>query len=106
MTAVTFGVLSVAACAFLVYVLAHFHRELARPNRSDGESTLIYVGSYETVRALVQANSSARVDKRQPAKTEAVMRKEVLISGILGLVCLLAPFIFVALLGSSSTWRH
>jgi hypothetical protein len=106
MAAVTFGVLSVAACAFLVYVLAHFHRELARLNRSDGESKLIYVGSYQTDRALVQAKSSASADKRQPAKIEAVMRKEVLISGIVGLVCLLAPFIFVVLLSSTSTWRH
>jgi hypothetical protein len=42
----------------------------------------------------------------QRVKNEAVMRKEILTSAIIGLVALLAPFIFVMLLNSSSMSHH
>ena len=89
MVAITFSVLSVVACVFLIYVLLHFHRELvALEQRSAGDSKLILV------------KSSPYAGERQLAKTEAVMRRETLISRI-GLFGLLAPFIVVTLLNSS-----
>jgi hypothetical protein len=75
MIAITFSVLSVVACAFLIYVFVHFHRELARlKKRSAEDSRLTYIGSRE--------RSSPYEGELQQAKTEAVMRREILISRI------------------------
>jgi hypothetical protein len=102
-----FSVLSVAACVFLIYVLVHFHRELVTLKKiSAGDSNLIYIGSHETEPALPLVKSSPYAAERQHAWTEAAMRREILISGIVGLFGLLAPYIFVLLLNSSNMWHH
>jgi hypothetical protein len=46
-----FSALSFTACAFLIYVLGHFHRELVLSGtirrRCAEELSLVYIGSYE-----------------------------------------------------------
>jgi hypothetical protein len=107
MVAITFSVLSVVACAFLIYVLVHFHRESANAGkRHHGHSKLSTVDLLRVKRALQSTRASLHAGKGQQTRTEAVMRREILISGILGLFGLLALFVFVMLLNSSSTWHH
>ena len=107
MVPMTFSLLGVAACAFLIYVFAQFRRELLHLRKSSvGEPKLTWVDVRRTEAALMLAKMSSHADAGQRAKNEAVMRKELLTSAIVGLVGLLAPFIFVMLLNLSSMWHH
>ena len=101
MVPIIFGVLCVAACAFLIYVLAQFRREFLQLRKSSAGNTRLSeanLGRIEAALKLARAHSYA--GEGQQAKHEAVMRKEMLASVFMGLAGLLAPFIFVMLLGS------
>jgi hypothetical protein len=101
MVPITFSVLSAVACAFLIYVLAQFRREFVHARkRSAGETRLTEADVCHIEAALKSARKSSRAGAGQQAKDEAVMRKEILTSAVLGLAGLLAPFIFVMLLNS------
>ena len=105
MVPITFSLLAVAACAFLIYVFAQFRRELLNVRKCPvGEPNLTEVDVRRTEAALMFERLSSHADGTQRTKTEAVMRKEMLTIAIIGLVGLLAPFIFVMLL--NSPWRH
>jgi hypothetical protein len=107
MEAITFSVLSVVACAFLIYVLAHFHRELMNAGkRGPRTSKLSDVTSLRVERALRSTRLSLYPGKGQPTRAEAVLRREILISEIVGLFGLVALFVCVMLLNSSSIWHH
>jgi hypothetical protein len=106
MAAVTFGVLSAVACGFLTYVLAHFRREPAnarKTGRHDSEPAQVPLVRVE--RALRSARASRYVNREQQTRAEAVLRRETLISGIVGLFGLLALFVLVMLLNSGSIWH-
>jgi len=107
MVAITFGVLSVSACAFLIYVLAQFHRELvtARKGRQ-GHSKLSDVALLRVERALQSTKASLYAGKGQQTTTGAVRRREILIGEFVGLFGLVALFVCVMLLNSSSIWHH
>ena len=101
------SMLGVAACTFLIYVFVQFRRELLRGRKSSaGESGLTDVDVRRIEAALMLARMSSHAGVGQRAKNEAVMRKEILTSAVIGLVGVLAPFIFVMLLNSSSMWHH
>jgi hypothetical protein len=103
MVAITFSVLSAAACAFLIYVLVHFHLESANAGkREHRDSKVPPVHLLRVERALRSARASLYAGGGQRMRTEAVMRRETLISGIVGLFGLLALFVLVMLLNSSS----
>jgi hypothetical protein len=107
MEAIVFSVLGAAACGFLIYVFAQFHRELVRHKTgSAGDSHLIYLGASEPEPNSSLVTPYPQAGEKRQAKTDAVMRREMLVSGILALVGLLAPFIFVMLLTSSGRWHH
>jgi hypothetical protein len=107
MVPIAFGMLGVVACTVLIYVLVQFRRELLRGRKSSGgESSLTEVDVRRIEAALMLARMSSHAGVGQQAKNEAVMRKELLTSGVIGLVGVLAPFIFVMLLNSSSMWHH
>jgi hypothetical protein len=107
MGTIIFSMLSAGSCVFLMYVLVRFHGELRElQKRSAGDPRPIFLGSFAAEPPVSEVKSRPYAGGRQPAKIEAVMRREILISGILGLFGLLAPFIFVVLLGSSNTWHH
>jgi hypothetical protein len=107
MEAIVFSVLGAAACGFLIYVFAQFHREIVRLRTvSTVDSHLIYLGTSGPEPDLSLVTSYAQAGEKPQAKTEAVVRREMLISGILALVGLLAPLIFVMLLTSSGRWHH
>lgn len=99
MVPITFSLLSAAACAFLIYVFAQFRRALLHLRKgSAGEPELTEVDVRRTEAALMSARMTSHANGRQRAKNEAITRKEMLTSAIIGLVGLLAPFIFVMLL--------
>ena len=101
MVPIVFSILSSAACAFLIYVLAQFRREFVYLNKGFAEArrlSQVDVGHFEA--ALKLARKSSRAGGEQRAEYEAVMRKEVVTGALIGLVGLLAPFIFVMLLNS------
>lgn len=105
MIPLTFSILSGSACTFLVYVLVQFNREFRHATRfSAGKPILTAADSRRFEPALKVAGMSSRASGGQQAKNEAVMRKEILTSAVLGVIGLLAPFFFVMLL--SSPWRH
>ncbi|MGD1210266.1 MAG: hypothetical protein ABR973_02765 [Candidatus Acidiferrales bacterium] len=107
MEPITFSVLGVVACAFLIYVLVRFHRQFASTGkRYHRHSKLPAVALLRVERALQSTRLSLYAGKGQPTRTEAVLRPEILISEIVGLFGLLAVFIFVMLLNSSSAWHH
>jgi len=107
MVAITLSVLSVVACAFFIYVLVHFHRQFASTGkRYHRHSKLSDAASLRIERALRSTRSSLYAGKGQPTRTEAVLRREILIGEIVGLFGLLALFVFVMLLNSSNTWHH
>jgi hypothetical protein len=107
MVAITFSVLSVVACAFFIYVLVHFHRELVNAEkRHHQHSKLPAVALLRVERALQSTRASLYASKGQQTRTEAVMRREIVIVEIVGLFGLLALFVFVMLLNSSNTWHH
>jgi len=102
MVPIVFTILSAAACAFLIYVLAQFHRDLMRVRKnSAGATGLTPANVYHIEAALNSAREFSRAGEGQRTKNEAVMRKEVVTGAVVGLVGLLAPFIFVMLLHSS-----
>ena len=104
---IVFSMLGVSACTFLIYVLVRFRRELLRGRKNSvGESRLTEVDVRRIEAALMLARMSSHAGVGQQAKNEAVMRKEILTSAVIGLVGVLAPFIFVMLLNSSSMWHH
>jgi len=107
MEPIVFAVLSFAACSFLTYVFANFHRELASAERRNHQDSKVPpVQLLRVERALQSARASLHAGRGQQTRTEAVMRRETLISGIVGLFGLLALFVFVMLLNSSSIWHH
>jgi len=107
MEAIIFSLLSAAACAFLIYVFANFHREIVHlEKKSAGESHLTYIGSRVPEPALPRVRHSFHVGQGQQKKIEALMRKEILIAGIAGVFGLLAPFILLMLLHSSSVLHN
>jgi len=102
-----FSMLGLAACTFLMYVLVQFRRELLYVKRDfAGEPKLTEVDVRRIEAALISDGKPSHAGEGQQTKTEAVMRREMLISGILGLFGLLAPFILVMLLTSSGRWHH
>ncbi len=109
MVAVTFAAMGVVACAFLIYVLVHTHREFVNTGEKHYRgSKLSDVDLRRVERALKSARLSLHAGEKQQTKPEAAVRREILIGGILGLFGLLAPFIFVmvTLLNSSGAWHH
>jgi hypothetical protein len=107
MVAITFSMLSAAACGFLIYVFVHFHREFVSGKRTLAvNSRLAESDIHRVLHAAISAKRSRFTAEGQQAKIEAVMRKEMLTSAVLGLLGLLAPFIFVMLLNSASLVRH
>ncbi len=107
MVTITFSVLSAVACAFLIYVLAHFHRESANPGKRDHRDWKVPpVHLLRVERALRSARASLYANRGQQTRAEAVMRRETLISGIVGLFGLLALFVLAMLLNSVSIWHH
>jgi hypothetical protein len=68
MVAITFSVLGVMACTFLIYVLVHFHRELVRLEKTSAEdSGLTYIGSRRAEPALPRVGSSRYASERAHA---------------------------------------
>ena len=106
MEAIVFSVLGAAACGFLIYVFAQFHRELVRfRTGSAGDSHLIYLGASEPEPNSSLVTPYPQAGEKQQAKTEAAVRREMLINGILAMVGLLAPLVFIMLLTSSGRWH-
>ncbi len=107
MEAIVFSVLGAAACGFLIYVFAQFHREIVRLRTGSAvDSHLVYLGASEREPDLSLVTSYPQADEMPQAKAEAVVRREMLVSGILALVGLLAPLVFIILLTSSGRWHH
>ena len=105
MIPLTFSILGGAAGAFLTYVLVQFTRVFLQASKSSGgEADLTAVNSGCIESGMKLARMSSPGGGGQPAKNEAVMRKEILTCAILGAVGLLAPFVFVMLL--NSLWPH
>jgi hypothetical protein len=101
MNPLTFSALGGAACAFVTYVLVQFNRVSLRERRMTGsEPNLTATNSCCIESATTAARMSSPGRGMQQIKNEAVMRKEILTCAILGVVGLLAPFIFVMVLGS------
>jgi hypothetical protein len=74
MVAITFSVMCIAACVFLIYVLANFHRELMHMRkRSPGESKLTDIDVCQNARALLQAASSSYAGEEPRTKTGSVL---------------------------------
>jgi hypothetical protein len=107
MEPIVFAVLSLAACAFLMYVFVNFHRELANARkRNHQDSKVPSVHLLRVERALQSARASLHAGREQQMRVEAVVRRGTLISGIVGLFGLLALFVLMMLLNSSSVWHH
>jgi hypothetical protein len=107
MVAITFSAISAAACGFLIYVLVHFNREYARLTRNSARDfARTEADLRRAVHAIGVAKRSRFAGEGQQAKTEAVQRKEILTSALVGLFGLLAPFLFVMLLNSWSVVKH
>ena len=103
MIPVTFSILGLAACGFLIYAFAQFHRELLHLRHSPVRVlnlTEVDVRRTEAVLILERLTSHTRGIQR--AKNKTVTRKEMLTSAVIGLVGLLAPFIFVMLFKSGN----
>lgn len=107
MEPIVFAVLSAAACTFLIYVFVNFHREVANAGkRHDRDSRVPPAHLLRVERALQSLRASLPEGRGQQTRTERLMRRETLISGIVGLFGLLALFVFVMLLNSSGPWHH
>lgn len=103
MIPITFSILSVAACTFLGYVFMQFRRELLHVRKSSAGEPRFTEADVKRIEAgLMLARMSSHASGAQRATKEAVTRKEMLTSAILGLVGFLAPFIFVLLLNWNS----
>ena len=101
MVPIAFSILSMGACTFLLYVLAQFRREFVHVRKgSAGKTALTQADLCHIESALKSARNASRAGAQQRTKNEAVMRKEILASAVIGLAGLLAPFIFVMLLKS------
>jgi hypothetical protein len=101
MVPIAFSILSAGACTFLLYVLAQFRREFVQVRKgSAGRTALTPADLCHIESALKSARNASRAGAQQRTKNEAVMRKEILASAVIGLAGLLAPFIFVMLLKS------
>ncbi len=101
MVPIAFSILSTGACTFLLYVLAQFRREFVQLRKgSAGKTRLTQADLCHIESALKSARNAYRAGAQQRTKNEAVMRKEILASAVIGLAGLLAPFIFVMLLKS------
>lgn len=107
MEPIVFAVLSAAACTFLIYVFVNFHREVANAGkRHYRDSRVAPAHLLRVERALQSLRASLHAGRGRQTRTEGVMRRETLISGIVGLFGLLALFVFVMLLNSSGLWHH
>lgn len=101
MIPLTFGILGAIACTFLTYVFVQFRRELLHVRASSApKAGLTLTGSFSRAPVFELASTPRRISGKQQTKDEAVMRKEILTSALLGAIGLLAPFIFVMLLTS------
>jgi hypothetical protein len=101
MVPIAFSILSAGACTFLLYVLAQFRREFVQVRKgSAGRTALTQADLCHIESALKSARNACRAGVHQGTKNEALMRKEILASAVIGLAVLLAPFIFVMLLKS------
>ena len=99
MVPIAFTIVSAAACAFLLYVLAQFRRESLHPERVSARPAILTQADITRIEAAWRsARESSRASEGEQTRDEAVMRKEVLTSAFLGLVALLSPFILVLLL--------
>jgi hypothetical protein len=99
MVPIAFTIVSAAACAFLLYVLAQFRRESLHPERVSARPAILTQADITRIEAASRpARESSRAPEGERTRNEAVMRKEVLTSAFLGLVALLSPFILVLLL--------
>ena len=100
MIPLTFGILGAISCTFLTYVFVQFRRELLHARTpSAPKAGLHLTGSHSGAPAFKLARTPRRIGEKQQTKGEAVMRKEILASAIIGAIGLLAPFIFVMRLG-------
>jgi hypothetical protein len=105
MIPLTFSIFGAAACTILAYVLVQFRQEFLHIRASSAvKASLNHANSRYRASALKLARSPRLVSGGQQTKDEALMRKEILASAILGALGLLAPFIFVMLL--SLSWRR
>lgn len=93
---IVFYVLSVAACFFLIYALAHFHQELMRLGKKPAGHSLSYLGSFGSDSPAPKSPFGAS-EEQQPQNEEAV-RGGTLTGGTLVFIRLFAPFVFVKLL--------
>jgi hypothetical protein len=101
MFAIAFGTISLAACSFLIYVSTQFYRELmGRSRRAAQRGTGRIIG--QEIRSILNKYREASYPRTAWAKKEAVMRKEILTSLLFGVIGLLAPFLFVLLVHSST----
>jgi hypothetical protein len=105
MVPIIFSVLGVSVCTFLIYVFVQFRRELLHAKKGFAwEPRLTEVDVRRIEADLMLERMSAHVRVGQQAMNEAVRRKEMLPSAVLGLVVFLTPFVLVMLL--NSLWPH
>lgn len=103
MVPIIFGVLVAAACAFLTYVLLQFRREFLNVKKNFTEDVpLMQADIYRIEAAWKLASMPLGAGGKEPTKSGAVMQKEIVTSAIVGLVALVAPFVFVVLLHSKA----
>jgi hypothetical protein len=73
MVAITFSVVSIAACTFLIYALVHFHRELVLLRKSAGKSAMTEVDVRRIEAGLMWARTSSHAGVGQRSRTQAAM---------------------------------
>lgn len=81
MIAISFSVLSVVACSFLIYVFVHFHRELMRLKKSADKLRMTEVDVRRIEAGLMLARTASHADMGQRARTTAAMQREILLGG-------------------------
>jgi hypothetical protein len=97
MVPITFSVLGVGACTFLICVLAQFRRELVQAKKgSAGAPRLTEVDVRRIEADLMLERMSTYTGVGQQALNDAVRRKSMLPTAILGLMGLLLK----------SLWQH
>jgi hypothetical protein len=68
MVPIIFGILGVAACAFLTYVFVQFRHELLNVRRNPGDTVLTAAEIYRMEAAWKLASMSPHAGRRQPKK--------------------------------------
>jgi hypothetical protein len=101
MVPVIFSILSVAACTFLIYVLVQFRRAMLDGRHGFARGHVLQeVDVRRTEAVLMSARRSSHANRTTRAHKQAV------ISAVIGIAGLLAPFIFVILLSLSNRWHR